>query len=99
METIYKGYAFPIAITSNVELDISQCRLFNPPTKRSTTLYLLSQEKNEDGYIYHVVINGEDTAKLPIGLYDLELRTQNGYMAKYIQLFAKVVETAYVNNL
>ena len=97
METIYKGYAFPISITSNVELDIAQCRLFNLPTKSSIAVSLLFKTKNDDGYIYQVVLNGEDTAKLPIGVYDFELRTPNGYMARCIQTFAKVVDSAIVN--
>lgn len=97
METIYKGYAFPISITSNVDLDISQCRLFNQSTKSSIALSLLYSSENGGQYMYQVVLPSDGTNQLPIGVYDIELRTPNGYMAKYIQSFAKVVDSAIVN--
>ncbi|MDY2942208.1 MAG: hypothetical protein SOT07_00705 [Paludibacteraceae bacterium] len=99
MYTIYQGYAFPISISSDVELDIPQCRLFNHATKSIIAVSLLFSSDKDGQYMYQVALHVDGTKQLPIGVYDFELRTPNGYMAKYIKSFAKVVETAFVNLL
>lgn len=96
MYTIYQGYAFPISIESDVELDISQSRLFNPLTKTMVVLESMFSFVEDGKYLYQVVLSAEQTRQMKLGMYNLEIRTPDAYMAKHVHGFATVSESAVV---
>lgn len=97
MYTIYQGYAFPISIVSDVEIDVANSRIFSPLSKCFITLSPLFSSVDEKGnFLYQALIDEEETRKLTQGSYNLELRTPNGYMAKHIEGFARVEDSALI---
>ena len=96
MYTIYQGYAFPISISSDCALDIENSYLYCEKSRTAVKLGSPSTDTQEEGTWRYLVVLGEATTQaMPEGIYQLELRTIGGYMARCIKEFAKAESSAY----
>ena len=95
MYTIYQGYAFPISISSDCALDIENSYLYCEKSRTAVKLGASSATQEEGTWRYLVVLSEATTEEMPEGIYQLELRTSGGYMARCIKEFAKAESSAY----
>lgn len=96
MITIYKGTLYEVPILSPTKLD--GARLYNLAT-RTTINMDLKYESNIDGnYSYKAEIVASNTAKMPQGIYNLELyagQAGSEVIASYYENYAKVTESSF----
>lgn len=91
METIYKGSGWNATVNFESDKTSVEAILYNRATKQSASLNV-----SGSGTTYSIAISGVETAKLGVGIYDLELYATDS-IVDVKNNFAKVVETSKSN--
>lgn len=95
METIYKGEKFSVSVTSDKELDLSQCNLYNAATQ-TRMAFDVTKGSTVNGIItYTFSLDTTKTSAAPVGVYNLEcFAPNNGAMLYFQQNYARFVATS-----
>ena len=95
METIYKGEKFSVGVTSDKELDINQCNLYNAATQ-TRVAFSVTKGSTANGVItYTFTLDKDKTSAAPVGVYNLEcFAPNNGTMLYFQQNYARFVATS-----